>query len=188
MCEVEMAKQCSSKSAHHLKEILFGKKDGQMGEALIEFIFYAQKNNKILPFELLPPLFHLFRGDKKMNVILKTVIGKRGAWLAKQNPDWFVYMQEETVENIDFIPFSKEETLLKARELVEILKAQPFIWGDDLKINVKTKEFAFRADFNLTENLDYLFSNNLPFAYQNKIQVVLKILHFRREMVKELSS
>ena len=188
VCEVEMAKQCSSKSAHHLKEILFGKKDRQMGEALIEFIFYAQKNNKILPFELLPPLFHTFRGDKKMNVILKTVIGKRGTWLAKQNPDWFVYVENSTIENIDFTPFSKEETLLKARGLTEILKAQSFVWADDIKINAEIKEFAFKADANLIENLDYLFSNNLPFASQNKIQDILKILHFRRVMAEELSN
>lgn len=176
------------KSAHHLKEILFGKKDRQMGEALIEFIFYAQKNNKILPFELLPSLFHLFGGDKKMIGILKTVIGKRGTWLAKQNPDWFVCVQEESVENIDFIPLSKEETFLKARGLVEILKAQSFVWADDKKVNAETKEFAFKADANLIENLDYLFSNNLPFTSQNNIQVILKILHFRREMMKELSN
>ena len=186
-CEIEVAKQCSSKSAHHLKEILFGKKDNQIGEALIEFIFYAQKNNKILPFELLPPLFHAYRGDKKMSKILKTIIGKRGIWLAKQNPDWFVYI-EKTVENIDFMPFSKEETLTKARELVEILKAQSFVWADDKKINLEIKEFAFKADANLIENLDYLFSNNLPFAYQNKIQDILKILYFRRVMAEELSN
>ena len=188
VCEVEMSKQCTPKSAHHLKGILIGKKDRQLGEALIEFIFYAQKNNKILPFELLPPLFHTFRGDKKMSEILKAVIGKRGTWLAKQKPDWFVYMQEVTVENIDFMPFSKEETLIKARELVDLLKSQSFVWADDKKINAEIKEFAFKADFNLIENLDYLFSNNLPFASQNKIQDILKILHFRREMMKELSN
>ncbi len=188
VCEVEMAKQCTTKSAHHLKEILFGKKDRQLGEALTEFICYAQKNNKILPVELLPSLFHTYRGDKKMSEILKAVIGKRGTWLAKQNIDWFVYMQEETVENIDFMPFSKEETLVKARELVEVLKSQSFVWADDRKINVEIKEFAFKADFNLMENLDYLFSNNLPFASQNKIQDILKILYFRREMVRELSN
>jgi hypothetical protein len=187
MCELEILKACTSKSAQHLKEILFGKKVKVMGEAFIEFIFHAQKNNKILPYEFLPSLFHLFRGDNKMNGILKAVIGKRGTWLAKQNPDWFVYMQE-TVENIDFISFSKEETLVKARELVELLKAQSFVWADDKKINAETKEFAFKADFNLMENLDYLFSNNLPFAYQNKIQDILNILHFRREMVKELNN
>lgn len=188
VCEAEMAKQCTSKSAHHLKEILFGKKDRQMGEALIEFIFYAQKNNKILPFELLPSLFHLFRGDKKMNAFLKKVIGKRGIWLAKQNPDWFVYVEQKSGENIDFIPFSNEETLVKARGLVEILKAQSFVWADDKKINTEIKEFAFKADANLMENIDYLFSNNLPFTSQNKIQDIVKILHFRREMVKELSN
>ena len=188
VCKVESAKPVTSKSAHHLKEMLFGKKDKQMGEALIEFIYYAQKNNKILSPELLPALFHLFRGDKKMNGILKAVIGKRGTWLAKQNPDWFVYLQGEIVEIIDFIPFSKEETLAKARELVEILKVQSFVWADDRKVNAETKEFAFKADFKLMENLDYLFSNNLPFQYQNKIQSILKILHFRREMVLELSN
>ena len=188
ICEVENGRQCSSKSAKHLKEILNPKKDRQLGGALLEFIFYAQKNNKILPFELLPSLFHLFRDDKKMNEILKKVIGKRGAWLAKQNPDWFVYTQEETVEDIDFTTFSKEETLIKARDLVEVLKAQSFVWADDRKINTEVKEFAFKADFNLIENLDYLFSNNLPFASQNKIQDILKILHFRREMVKESSN
>ena len=188
ICEAENGRQCSSKSAQHLKEILNQKKDRQLGEALLEFIFYAQKNNKILPSELLPTLFHLFRGDKKMNEILKKVIGKRGIWLAKQNPDWFVYAREEIVEIIEFIPFPKEETLVKARGLVEVLKAQSFVWADDKKINAETKEFAFKADFNLIENLDYLFSNNLPFASQNKIQDILKILHFRREMVNELSN
>ena len=186
ICEAENGRQCSSKSAQHLKEILNPKKDRQWGEALLEFIFYAQKNNRILPFELLPSLFHLFRGYKKMIEIIKKVIGKRGTWLAKQNADWFVYTQ--TVENIDFIPFPKEETLIKARDLIEVLKAQSFVWADDKKINSEIKEFAFKADFNLIENLDYLFSNNLPFASQNKIQDILKILHFRREMVNELSN
>lgn len=188
ICEAEIGRQCSSKSAQHLKEILNPKKDRQVSEALFEFIFYAQKNNKILPFELLPSFFHLFRGDKKMNEIIKTVIGRRGIWLAQQNADWFVYRSEHKGENLVFTPFSKEETLVKARELVEQLKTQSFVWGDDLKANTESKEFAFNADFNLIENLDYLFSNNLPFQYQNKIQSILKTLYFRREMVKELSN
>ena len=188
ICETENGRQCTSKSAQHLKEILNPKKDRQWGEALLEFIFYAQRNNRILPFELLPSLFHLFRGDKKMNEIIKTVIGKRGTWLAKQNADWFVYTSKHKGENEFFTPFSKEETLVKARELVEILKAQPFVWGDDLKANTESKEFAFKANTHLIENLDYLFSNNLPFQHQNKIQSIVKILHFRREMVNELSN
>ena len=188
ICEAENGRQCSSKSAQHLKEILNPKKDRQWGEALLEFIFYAQRNNKILPFELLPSLFHLFRGDKKMNEIIKTVIGKRGTWLAKQNADWFIYTNEYKGENLFFTPLSKEETFMKARELVEILKTQSLVWGEDLKASTESKEFAFKADTNLIENLDYLFSNNLPFQYQNKIQSILKILHFRREMVLELSN
>ena len=39
MCEGEISKTCTSKSAQHLKEILNPKKDRQLGEALLEFIF-----------------------------------------------------------------------------------------------------------------------------------------------------
>ena len=76
----ETHRTCSIRSAAHLKEIL----EGKMDEAWGEFVFYCQEEKKIIPFEFLPQLIHYCRGDKKIWLALRPIVGQRGAWLVAQ--------------------------------------------------------------------------------------------------------
>ena len=183
-CVEEMATMCSAKSAQHLKEIL----KGRYGAALPEFIFYAENNNRILPPESLPLLFHKARGDRKMQALLSPIIGKRGEWLAQQNGDWAGFLEKKEKTTTPF--FTKmlpSETLTKANELIERFKGYAFIWSDDRQLNIEMRDFAYLADESSIDNLSYLFEQNISVQWQNKTSEMLMILKFRKEMVTELS-
>ncbi len=183
-CAQETKPLCSLKSAQHLREIL----RGTFEPALMEFFYYAELNNKIIPCEYLPELFTLALKDKKIPALLCAVMGNRGEWLAKQNNDWLVFLADDQKIKGGFSPLTKDETLKNAKEIIELLKTSSFVWTEDKKVNAELKTFTYKADVALRDNLDFLFSNNLSFSYQNKINDMVKIWHFREKMVAELKN
>ena len=183
-CAEETKPFCSPKSAQHLREIL----RGGFEPALTEFLYYADLNNKIIPPEYLPNLFSIALKDKKMPAHVSSVMGNRGAWLATQNIEWSNFLQKNEDIEACFLPLSREETIKSAKEIIDLLKASSFVWAEDKKLNAELRTFTYKADVALRENLDFMFSNNLPFSYQNKINDMVKIWHFREKMVSELTN
>lgn len=183
-CAEEAKPICSTKSAQHLREIL----RGGFEPALMEFLQYTEVNKKIIPPEYLPDLFSIALKDKIMPAHLSAVMGNRGAWLAAQKSDWSIFLQKNEDKEACFLPLSKEVTMKSAKEIIDLLKASSFVWAEDKKLNAELKTFTYQADVTLRENLDFMFSNNLPFSYQNKINDMVKILHFREKMVGELKN
>jgi hypothetical protein len=58
---------------------------------LSEYIQYSAGADIVLPAEALPAVFeqHLDRPDQLL--LIQEVMGNRGEWLARQNPDWAIY-------------------------------------------------------------------------------------------------
>lgn len=85
---------CSDNSAHHLQQIL----NGKFKPALSEFIQHLTLNNKQLPPELLPEIIQqrIAEGDTWEKI--KRIVGKRGVWLMRQNPEWRKIMPLEDPE------------------------------------------------------------------------------------------
>ena len=73
-----------AKSAHHLKLILNGTYEG----ALPEFIRIMGEEKRILPPRDLPDLLDRAVKDEVFWHKIKPLIGRRGAWLKAQHPQW----------------------------------------------------------------------------------------------------
>ena len=177
---------CSIRSAAHLKEIL----EGKMDEAWGEFVFYCQEEKKIIPFEFLPQLIHYCRGDKKIWLALRPIVGQRGAWLVAQNPDWQHLLTENPLETASpqYQTLSKDNTMALANDILKTIYQYGLVFMDDKKITIDLKDLAFHSPIDLHETLFTLFSNDLPYQWQQKINILFNTLRFRKEMVKTLKS
>jgi hypothetical protein len=190
LCDSETALVCSLKSVSHLKAILYGDYE----EALEEFLFLLKNHKTVLPAHFLPKLFHYCRGNQVLWAMVEPVIGQKGKWLLQQNEDW-VHLSKmpintrnmdstslDTQEGANFQQLTNEETLKEAREIVNVLNTNRFVWVDDKKISSELMRFAFRANTDLVENLNHFFDVELAQSMALKTQGVSKILLFRQEM------
>lgn len=82
--EAEGTKKCSARSAHHLNLVT----KGTYGSALEEFIFHLQENKRIFPPENLPKLFQECLQNPRLLEKVRPVIGQKGEWLLRLNPEW----------------------------------------------------------------------------------------------------
>lgn len=76
--------RCGSGAASYLRRIL----GGQFLFLLPEFLSMAHMTKKRVPEELLPELLETARKDSSIRAAVAAVIGHRGEWLARLNPDW----------------------------------------------------------------------------------------------------
>jgi Family of unknown function (DUF5691) len=182
----EMKNLCSVRTAAHLKEILGGKMD----EAWGEFVFYAEKSNKIIPPEFLPQLIHYCRGNAQLWVALRPIIGERGLWLVTQHPDWqsLLSIKIEDAASPQYQSLSEEETRALAKEVLNTIRQNRFITTDDKKISIDFKDLAFHSHIGMSSVLFNMFSEDLPYQWQQKINNFFNVLRFRKEMKEGLES
>jgi hypothetical protein len=183
---IETKRLCSPRSAAQLKEILSGKMD----EAWGEFVFYAEKSNKIIPPEFLPQLIHYCRGNAQLWVALRPIIGERGLWLVTQHPDWqsLLSIKVEDAAPPQYQSLSEEETRTLAKEVLNTIKQNRFITTDDKKISIDFKDLAFHSHIGLSSTLFNMFSEDLPYQWQQKINNFFNVLRFRKEMQEGLEN
>jgi Family of unknown function (DUF5691) len=183
---VEAKKLCSVRTAAHLKEILSGKMD----EAWGEFVFYAEKTDKIIPPEFLPQLIHYCRGNAQLWVALRPIIGQRGLWLVTQHPDWqsLLSIKAEDAAPPQYQSLSEEETRALAKDILTTIAQNRFITTDDKKITIDFKDLAFHSHLSTSSTLFNMFSADLPYSWQQKINTLFNVLRFRKEMVEGLEN
>ena len=75
---------CNAIAAQHLSLML----GGEFKEILSEWLTALAAAGKRVPEELLPVLLTLGKSNRVLREAITKVIGKRGVWLASQNPDW----------------------------------------------------------------------------------------------------
>jgi len=90
-CEKEELLDCSLLSRQHLALILSGN-----AQLLPEWLTVAAAAKKRVPSEYLPQLLTLGQKQSHLRTFILPVLGKRGLWLAKQNPDWNYVSSEIT--------------------------------------------------------------------------------------------
>ncbi len=81
----ETLKTCSLAAGEILKNIFSG---GENLGLLDEFLEQCRAANAILPAEILPLIFNKFDRDFEKFEKIRPVLGRRGEWLAAQNPAW----------------------------------------------------------------------------------------------------
>ena len=71
---------------------------GEFREVLPEWLEAMSKAGKRVPEEYLPELLDLGRAEISLRRMIVAVMGRRGEWLAAQNPDWVYATQREEKE------------------------------------------------------------------------------------------
>lgn len=146
-------KPCTARSTHHLKLIL----DGTFEEALPEFIFYLNFNNKQLPPSGLPNLLEQCKTDQNLWKKIRPAIGKRGQWLIAQNPEWKSLIALPNLNNwatgkkeerIAILKYFREKEPTKSIELLQEVWEKESIQNrvaflKILKINLSKKDEDF---------------------------------------------
>jgi hypothetical protein len=83
-CDAEESSYCSARSGDHIRMML----SGQHAEVVEEWLAAAAHARKIVWPELLPGLLQLGHKQAEFREAILPLLGKRGRWLAAQNPDW----------------------------------------------------------------------------------------------------
>jgi hypothetical protein len=107
----EAAPLCGERSTVHLQLIL----EGRYAPAMPEFLELLKKNGQILPPVCLPEIFEKSLSDEEFWLEIQPLIGARGQWLLRQNPDW----QSLTA------PFGESHTPFKFKSAAKKSKRQP---------------------------------------------------------------
>lgn len=84
VCEPNDLPCCSPRSTQHLDLMM----QGRYTEVLPEWLGAVGQARQRVPSERLPDLLELGRARSALREAIVPVIGKRGHWLAAQNPDW----------------------------------------------------------------------------------------------------
>src|SRR5678816_3917762 len=105
--------RASPVAGQHLSMML----QGEFSEVLPEWLMALANAGKRVPEELLPALLDHARDDQALRELILPVLGKRGEWLASENPDWGYVL---TLGQAVWETSTRDERLL----LLERLRAQ----------------------------------------------------------------
>lgn len=89
-CDGDQQPYCSALALQLLNTML----NGKYRPVLSEFLVYLNAAGQRVPEELLPTLLNIGRQQSHLRDLIQPGIGKRGTWLAQQNPDW-AYISSE---------------------------------------------------------------------------------------------
>jgi Family of unknown function (DUF5691) len=90
--EPEELPVCSLRAGQHLAQIL----NGERANLLSEWLSVATDAKKLAPPRYLPELLTLGQKQRNLRTAILPVLGKRGLWLAAQNPDWNYIFSDST--------------------------------------------------------------------------------------------
>lgn len=83
-CDLDDLPRCSAQANHHLSLML----SGEYAKVLPEWLAAVAAAGKRVPELNLPALLDLGQRKTDLKPTIAAVLGKRGQWLAAQNPDW----------------------------------------------------------------------------------------------------
>jgi hypothetical protein len=83
-CEADVAMRGSAAAGQHLALMLAG----EFKEVLPEWLVALHRAGKRIPEEHLPAMLDMGRAEVPWRGLISAALGKRGEWLAAQNPDW----------------------------------------------------------------------------------------------------
>ena len=110
--EAEVQPRCPGAAGHDLARMLHD----YQPQVLPEWLDLAGRQGARVPEELLPELLVHGKTKAPLQAAIKTVLGKRGAWLAAQNPDWAYAISADEPEK-SWQEGRREERLTALRKL-----------------------------------------------------------------------
>jgi hypothetical protein len=90
-CQPDELPCCNTRAGQHLSLMLLKERE----KLLPEWLAAAAKARKRAPEHCLPGLLELGRNSRTLRCAILPVLGKRGHWLAAQNPDWDYVVGED---------------------------------------------------------------------------------------------
>ena len=105
VCDPDEASRGNRASGQHLALML----EGEFSEVLREWLAAMNSAHKRVPEEYLPALLDLGRDERALRSLIVAVLGRRGEWLATQNPDW-IYATQRAEKDV-WDTGSREERL-----------------------------------------------------------------------------
>ncbi len=152
-CDLDDLPYCSQISEQHLAMIL----SGEYGAILPEWLKLLAEAKKVVSPKSLPALLILGKNNRHLRNDILKVLGKRGIWLATQNPDWN-YVTGKDTENI-----LKNGSLEARKNLLKELRQSEPEKGRTQLLSILSKERA-QERANLLEVLECSLSvNDEPF-------------------------
>ncbi len=133
IAEAEEFPRCSGKAGGFLREILFGERR----RILPEFLHECAKAGKRIPEEEIPSLLEIGRkGNAELKEAIRGVVGHRGLWVARQNPDWSFGAVAEALDKSLWETGTKEERtallrLLRASDPIAGLELLKTTWSNE---------------------------------------------------------
>ncbi|MBE9127673.1 MULTISPECIES: DUF5691 domain-containing protein [unclassified Coleofasciculus] len=91
-CPPDELPVCSPRAAQHLKLIVMEKQE----QLLSEWLTATATTGRRAPEYCLPQLLELGRTCRQLRPAILAVLGRRGRWLAAQNPEWNYVVGEDT--------------------------------------------------------------------------------------------
>ena len=90
-CEQNDLPCCTQLAGHHLSMMLAG----EYADILPEWLRLANKLGIRVPSQYLPDVLTLGKKKQELRAVILPVLGKRGLWLAAQNPEWNYVVSED---------------------------------------------------------------------------------------------
>ena len=164
---------CSPKSVHHLNVVL----NGSYKDALPEFLNILEEVGKRLPEEVLPDILEMGKKKQKDWDLLRKIIGARGEWLVKQNPDWQYIALSHDVENWEIGTKQERLAILRYWRKTDAPKGLEL-----LKSTWKTESVSDKVDFlnalniNLSLNDEAFLEKSLDAKRKEERKTAAKLL------------
>jgi hypothetical protein len=106
-CDLEDLPRCSDRAAHHLSLML----SGEFESVLPEYLTLVAQTGQRVPELPLPDLLKQGWQHQWLRQFILPVLGKRGQWLAAQNPDWSYVINPDAEVNWDDAPAARLQWL-----------------------------------------------------------------------------
>lgn len=169
----EQQSLCSQKSVRHLRLIL----NGSYKDALPEYLNTLAETGKRLPEEVLPDILEMGKNKQKQWELLRKIIGERGEWLVRQNPDWQYIMLDNRIENWETGSKTERLALLRHWRKIDPEQALQMIQNTWSVENINNKiDFLKLLEINLSEGDEAFLEQRLDAKRKEERKLAAKLL------------
>ena len=134
-CEQNDLPCCTQLAEHHLSMMLAG----EYVDILPEWLRLANKLGVRVPFKYLPDLLTLGKKKQELRNLILPVLGKRGLWLAAQNPEWNYVVGENDQKTWETGSLEARQLLLRKLRLEKPKQALELLEKSWKKANAQEK-------------------------------------------------
>ncbi len=134
-CEQNDLPCCSQLAGQHLSIMLAG----EYADLLPEWLNVANNLKIRIPFKYLPELLTLGKKKQELRNLILPILGKRGLWLAAQNPEWNYVVDENNEKTWETGSLEAKQLLLHKLRLEDPKQALELLEKSWKKANAQEK-------------------------------------------------